>query len=123
MVCFLGGWGRGRGDSMTHSSWFVFSLGDTSFRTTLLCYLLYILNSGGFVSSSSDHHEGVPGPRRPGQRTCAVQASTTRRPVPHIEDSEGSDTPRSVTDSTFSLGPSSGSSGSVRIYRRVIFGK
>ena len=54
---------------------------------SFLCY--YILSSGGFAAASSDHREGAPGPRRPGQRTCAVQASTTRRPVPHIEDSEG----------------------------------
>ncbi len=108
----------------------------------------------------SDHHE-VPSTSMPWSDTCVVQASTTRRPVPRIEDSEGSDAPRSVTDYTeqwgwcfihirsmllhvicllyviclfyvviwymsvicLVLGPSSGSSGSVRIYRRVIFGK
>jgi hypothetical protein len=77
---------------------------------------------------------------------CVVQTSTTRQPVPHIQDSEGVVVPRFVTDSTeqwvscfihmwfmlhvifviclvTSLGSFSGSSGSVRIYRRVIFGK
>jgi hypothetical protein len=33
-------------------------------------------------------------------RQCDVQASTTRRPVPHLEDGGGADAPRSVTDST-----------------------
>jgi hypothetical protein len=31
---------------------------------------------------------------------CDLQVGTTRRPLPHTEDSEGSDAPRSVTDST-----------------------
>ena len=71
---------------------------------------------------------------------CAVQVSITRRPLPRTEDSEGPAAPRSATDSTeqwvwclmniiaavyitcyfcymLSLGPSSGSTGSVRIYR------
>ncbi len=30
---------------------------------------------------ASGHREKCPRPRCPGQRTCAVQASTTRRPV------------------------------------------
>jgi hypothetical protein len=67
MVFFLGGWGRGRGDSRTRSAWFVFSLNDPSFRTDLFNVIYYILNSGGFTASSSDHHEEAPGPQRPGQ--------------------------------------------------------
>jgi hypothetical protein len=35
-----------------------------------------------------------------GQSTCAVQALTTRRPLPRIEDSEVPAEPRSSTDST-----------------------
>ena len=39
-------------------------------------------------------------PRLPWADTCVVQASTTRRPSPHIEDGEGSVAPGSTTDST-----------------------
>ena len=35
-----------------------------------------------------------------GRHACVVQVSTTRRPVPRIDDSEGVDVPCSVTDST-----------------------
>ncbi len=109
-------------------------------------FMFYIMYCavGVFAAACFRHHEKCPRPRYPGQTRCAVRASTTRRPVPHIDDSEGSVVPRSVTDSTeqwvwcfyahvvyvicyfcyiFSSGSSSGSSGSVRIYRRVIFGK
>jgi hypothetical protein len=58
------------------------------------------MSSGGFTVVSSDHREGTPDPRGPGQCTFVVEASTTRRPVPHVEDSEGVDSPRSVTDFT-----------------------
>ena len=60
-----------------------------------------MLSSGGFAATCLQViTKGVLDPRCPGQCTCAVQTSTTRRPVPHIEGSEGTDAPRSVTDST-----------------------
>jgi len=43
---------------------------------------------------------GDPDPRYPGQTRVMLGLSTTRQPVHHIEDSEGTDVPRSVTDST-----------------------
>jgi hypothetical protein len=43
---------------------------------------------------------GGPVPRCTGQTRALFQASTTRRPSPHTEDSEGIVPPRSVTDST-----------------------
>jgi hypothetical protein len=55
----------------------------------------------GFVAAClQDIAKGVLDPRLPWADTCAVQASTTRRPSPHIEDGEGAVAPRSVTDST-----------------------
>jgi hypothetical protein len=66
-------WGGGGGEEETpghRSVWFVFSLDDTSFRTSLFYVTYYILNSsGGFVESFADHHEGTPVPRHPGQCT------------------------------------------------------
>jgi hypothetical protein len=50
-------------------------------------WLLGILPSVGvLLHQVTDHREKFPRPRHPGQRTCSVQSSTTRRPVPHIED-------------------------------------
>ena len=43
---------------------------------------------------------GGPVPRCPGQTCALFQVSTTRRPSPHTEDSEGAVGPRSSTDST-----------------------
>jgi hypothetical protein len=43
---------------------------------------------------------GGPVPRCPGQTRALFQTSITRRPSPHTEDSEGTVTPRSATDST-----------------------
>jgi hypothetical protein len=120
-IVFFLGRERGRGNSMSRTTE-SFSQDDTSLRTSL------------FSSTST-----------PWTDMCTVQVSTTRRPLPHTDHSEGAVAPRSVTDSThgsvgmvsyvhvvyvtcyfcymFSLVPSSGSSDSVRIYRSVIFGK
>jgi hypothetical protein len=46
---------------------------------------------------TSDHREKCPRPRCPGQRTCAVQASTTRRPSLRIDICEGAVAPRSAS--------------------------
>jgi hypothetical protein len=50
-----------------------------AFKRSHLCYILYV-EQWGFH--------------------CNIPSGTTRRPVPHIEDSEGASAPRSVTDST-----------------------
>ncbi len=128
--------------------------------------IYYILSSGGFADACFRSSRKVSSTSMSWADTCDVRVSTTNRPVPHTEDSEGTDVPRSTTDSTeqwvwcfmymwsmllyiicllcvicplyvvicymsvtcymsficLVLGPSSGSSGSVRIYRRVIFG-
>ncbi len=97
--CFS--WGGGGGDSSGEEE----TPGQrqlSRFRRTtqvsedpFLCYILYI-EQRRFCY----HHEEAPGPRRPGKCTYDVQVSTTRRPVPHIEDSSRTATPRSATDST-----------------------
>ena len=49
-----------------------------------------MLSSGGFTTSCLQVIEkGVLDPRDPGQCACAVQASTTRRPVSDIETVKG----------------------------------
>jgi hypothetical protein len=42
----------------------------------------------------------VPSTSTPWTDVSSVQVSTTRRPLPHTEDSEGTAAPRSTTDST-----------------------
>jgi hypothetical protein len=62
--------------------------------------IYYMLSSGGFAAARLQAiAKGVLDPRCPGQHV-PVQASTTRRPSPRIEDSEGAAAPRSTTDST-----------------------
>jgi hypothetical protein len=62
------------------------------FQTALgVFYILYVtVSSGGFPAAClQDITKGVLNPRIPWTDTCTVQASTTRRPSPHIEDGEG----------------------------------
>ncbi len=54
---FSWGSGRGRGDSRSRSA---FS-GRHEFPNIPFYVLYYIMSSGGFSTSSSDHHEGPPG--------------------------------------------------------------
>jgi hypothetical protein len=64
-------------------------------------YVIYdILRSGGFTPVCFRPSRKEPSTSTPWVDTCGVQVSTTRRPVPHIEDSEGVDVPHSTTDST-----------------------
>ena len=81
MVFFLGGRGRGRG-SAGASAAESFSQDDTRFQTAPF-FMLYIIYCAVEVSllHASGHREKCPRPRCPGQRTCAVQASTARRQV------------------------------------------
>ncbi len=97
---FLGGVGEGKRRLQGTLSMVCFFAGRHEFPNCPFFVIYYILSSGGFSTSSSDHLEGTPGPRRTGQSTCAVQALTTRLPLPRIEDGEGPDEPRSTTDST-----------------------
>ena len=145
LIFFLGGRGRGRG-GVRASTAESFSQDDSRFQTAPFFYVLYyVLRSGGFrcsmlqdiAKSSLDldalgRHVALFGLRQP---VDLFHASTTVK---------GTAVPRSATDSTeqwvwcfyahavyvicyfcymFSLGTSSGSSVSVRIYRRVTFGK
>jgi hypothetical protein len=60
--------------------------------------IYYILISGGFPATSSDHHEGDPGPPRPVKTRVMFKF---RRPddLFHVLNSEGTSAPRSTTDS------------------------
>ena len=85
---FLEGWGRGRG-TPGYDCRDVFA-GRREFQTALfLCYILYVEQWRFRCTCLQAIAKGVLDPRGPGQRTCAVQASSTRRPVPHIETVKG----------------------------------
>jgi hypothetical protein len=143
--CFS--WGDGGGRETTRAC----SVGSVTGRRTLsnspIYVIYYMLSSGGFVAACLQSiGKGFLDPWYPGQCTCAVQDfSIFDNPstCSTHEDSEGAAVPRSVTDSTeqwvwcfmhmwfmlhvyfcymFCLGSSSGSSDSVRIYRKVILG-
>jgi hypothetical protein len=79
----------------------MFFLDDTSLRTVLFYVIYYILSIGIFAESSFRTSRKVPSTSTPWADMCTVQVSTTRRPLPHTEDScEGAAAPRSTTDST-----------------------
>jgi hypothetical protein len=145
-IFFLGGAGEGTRNSRTRTTE-SFSQDDTSLQTALfMLYIIVYIEQWGFsLQHATDNHERYPRSSRPWTDTSSVQASTTRRPVPQIEDSvtwgcftsfhhglHGAVGMVFYADAVyvtyyfcymFSLGPSSGNSGSVRIYRRVIFFK
>jgi hypothetical protein len=97
---FLGGRGRGRGTpGHVMSSRFRKTTRVPNNPVYVIYY--YMVNSGGFAEAFFQTIvKGVLDPRCHGYRTCVVQTSTTRRPVPYIEDSEVSVAPPSTTDST-----------------------
>ncbi len=148
---FLGGRGRGRGApgcvllrSFRRTS---------GLQTAPVCVLYYMLSSGGFAAAClqaiTKGGSSILG--RPGQTRAMSRASTTRRPVHTLATVEGAAAfvpPRTPRSSGYdflctcglccymlqvyymlyacympSSKPSSGSSGSVWIYRRSIFGK
>ncbi len=78
------------------------SLDDTRFQTVPFYYILYIVQWKFRCSMRQEITNDGPDPRCPGAWAdrYAVQASTTRRPSPHIEDDGGVVAPRSATDST-----------------------
>ena len=98
LIFFLGGRGRGRG-TPGHDCRGVFA-GRREFQTAL--FMLYIIYCTVEVSlqHAPDNRERWPRSSMPWAGTCAVQASTTRRPSPRTEDVEGAVAPRSATDST-----------------------
>jgi hypothetical protein len=148
---FLGGRGRGRGvPGRVLLRSFRRTAGS---EQPLFCVIYYMLSSGGFAAACLQAIvKGVSSILgRPGQTRAMFQASTTRRPVHTLDDSGGAAAPRSTRtprssgyDFLCTCGlccymlyvyymlyacymsssePSSGSSGSVWIYRRAIFGK
>ena len=62
--------------------------------------IYYILSSGSFVVPSFRSSRKVPSTSTPWADMCAVQVSTTRRPLPRTEGSGGAAEPRSATDYT-----------------------
>ncbi len=99
-VFFLGGSGEGKRNSRARAAE-TFSQDDTSSKQSCVYVIYYMLNSGGFAAACLQTiAKGVLDPRFPCADSCVVQASTTRRPSPHIEDDEGAVAPRFVTDST-----------------------
>ncbi len=100
MFFFLGGVGEGKRKSRSRPDE-TFSQDDASSKHPWMYVIYYMLRSGGFTSPCLQVIvKGVLDPRLPWSDTCAVQASTTRRPSPHIEDGEGAVAPSSATDST-----------------------
>jgi len=100
MFFFWGGAGEGKRNSRARNAE-TFSQDDASSKHPCVYVIYYMLSSGGFtVACLQAIAKGVLDPQLPWADTCAIQASTTRRPSPHIEDGEGAFAPRSATDST-----------------------
>ena len=95
-------WGGGGGEEETpgHGLLNRFSQDDASLRTAFFIYIYYILSSGSFAASSFRASRKVPSTSTPWADMCAVQVSTTRRPLPRTEGSGGAAAPRSATDYT-----------------------
>jgi hypothetical protein len=143
MVFFLGGRGRGRGNSR---SWTTesFSQDDTSLRTSLsLCYVLYIKQwefrfiKFQSIAKSSLDLDVLDWHVRCSSVDNSTTSSTHRRQcrcfcTSFRQGLHGAVGMVSYAHEVyvtcyfcymFTLGPSLGSSDSVRIYRRVIFGE
>ena len=96
----MGGRKRGRG-GVRASTAESFSQDEARFQTAPF-FMVYIIYCAVEVSleHAPDNREQWPRSSMSWADTCDVQASTIRRPVHHIEDSEGVAVPRSATDST-----------------------
>ncbi len=95
-IFFLGG----RGGKRKHRSGSAGSVaGRHTLSNSLIYVIYYMLSSGGFTAASG-HRDGVLDPQCPESVRVLFKVWTTRRPVPHIQDSEGDTSPRSFTDST-----------------------
>ena len=147
---FLGGRGRGRGvPGRVLLRSFRRTAGS---KQPILCYILYVEQWRFRCSMSSGHRErGFFDPRTPWADACDVSGFNNSSTCSHSDDSGGAAAPRSTRtprssgyDFLCTCGlccymlyvyymlyacymsssePSSGSSGSVWIYRRAIFGK
>ena len=103
-MVFLGGTGEGKRTRQSKYYRVVFAR-DVRVQTDPFFYFIYYIlsrsGSGGFTTGYNMCQTIVNGPRSSMPRAvCVVQVGTVRRPLPHTEDSEGSDAPRSDTDST-----------------------
>jgi hypothetical protein len=66
-MVFLGGAGGGRESVMSRSEGSVFTGRRVLLNSPIFYVIYYILSSGGFTVTSSDHREGVSDPRCPGK--------------------------------------------------------
>jgi hypothetical protein len=100
--CGFFSWGGGRGEEETPGHVLLSRFRRTTrvSKQSFLCYILYIDQWGFSLQHAPDNRERCPQSSRPWEDTCDVKTSTTRRPVPHIQDSEGDAAPHSGTDST-----------------------
>ena len=83
IVSFLGGEGEGKRNSRARNAetmrrWFA---GRCEFRTAPVCYILYVGQRRFHCTMLQAISKSALDLDALGQRTCAVQASTTRRPV------------------------------------------
>jgi hypothetical protein len=74
---FVRGRGRGRG-TPGHVLQFVFT-GRREVPNSPFYVIYYIISSGGFSATSSDHHEGTPGKERT-VAACKESLPTSRGP-------------------------------------------
>ena len=96
-------WGGGGGEEETpgHGLLSRFFAGRRESPNSPFFYVIYyILSSGSFAASSFRASRKVPSTSTPWADMCAVQVSTTRRPLPRTEGSGGAAAPRSATDYT-----------------------
>ena len=100
MVFFLRGRGRGRGNSRARTAESFFRRTTRVSEHPFFYVIYYILSSGSFAASSFRASRKVPSTSTPWADMCAVQVSTTRRPLPRTEGSGGAAEPRSATDYT-----------------------
>jgi hypothetical protein len=84
-MLFLGRAGERKRNSRVRTAE-AFSQDDACSKQPCLCYILYVDQCGFLCNMSSGHREGGPRSSMPWVDTCVVQTSTTRRPVPHIEE-------------------------------------
>ena len=100
LIFFFGGEGEGKRNSRARNAE-TFSQDDASSKQPCVYVIYYMLSSGSFAAACLQAiAKGVLDPRLPWSDTCALRASTTRRPSPRIEDGEGVVAPCSTTDST-----------------------
>ena len=78
-IFFLGGWGRGRGLARATTAESCSQETRGFKRPHCLLFIIYCAVEVSLLHASAVAKSALD-PRGPGQRTCAVQASTARRP-------------------------------------------